>query len=145
LYANQTIYAGWGQKRSSKESHGEIAAFFDKETVSMHLVDPRFYHLDTAMCPLDDKTVMYFPGAFDEAGNKELERRFVNRIIASEEDAAGFGINAVSDGENVVLSSAATGLIEQLKARGYNPIGRAMTEFRKSGGAVKCCTLELRK
>jgi N-dimethylarginine dimethylaminohydrolase len=145
LYARNTIFAGHGQRRSGKASHPELAAFFSKEVVSMHLIDPRFYHLDTAMCPLDSETVMYYPGAFDEAGNKELEARFPNRIIATEEDAAGFGLNAVSDGHNVVMSKAATDLIAQLEARGYNPIGKDMTEFRKSGGAVKCCTLELRR
>lgn len=144
LYNGQVIFAGYGQNRSSQQSHGELAAFFDKETISMKLVDPRFYHLDTAMCPLDTKTVMYYPGAFDEEGRRELDRRFVTKIHASEEDAAGFGLNAVSDGENVVMSGAATKLMEQLREHGYNPIGQDMTEFRKSGGAVKCCTLELR-
>jgi N-dimethylarginine dimethylaminohydrolase len=145
LYAQGTIFAGYGQNRSSKESHPELKEFFDKEVVSMHLIDKRFYHLDTAMCPLNDTTVMYYPGAFDAAGNKELEARFPDRIIASEEDAAGFGLNAVTDGENVVLSNAATALTDELKKRGFNPIGMDMTEFRKSGGAVKCCTLELRR
>lgn len=144
LFDGHTIYAGYGQNRSSQESHGELAAFFDRETVSMKLIDPRFYHLDTAMCPLDNKTVMYYPGAFNEAGRHELERRFVTKLYASEKDAAGFGLNAVSDGENVVMSGAATELMEQLRKHGYNPIGCDMTEFRKSGGAVKCCSLELR-
>jgi N-dimethylarginine dimethylaminohydrolase len=145
LYAANTIFAGYGQNRSSHDSHAELRDFFNKETVSMHLVDPRFYHLDTAMSPLNDTTVMYYPGAFDDAGNRELERRFPTRIKASEKDAAGFGLNAVSDGENVVMSAAATDLIQELKSHGFNPIGRDMTEFRKSGGAVKCCTLELRR
>lgn len=144
LFSGDTIFAGWGQNRSSKESHKELQEFFNKETVSMHLVDPRFYHLDTAMSPIDDETVMFYPGAFDDESRNQLEKRFKNKIHASEEDAAGFGLNAVSDGHNVVMSSAAKGLISELKNRGYNPIGKDMTEFRKSGGAVKCCTLELR-
>lgn len=139
-----TIFAGYGQRRSSKTSHPELAEFFGKEVVSMHLVDPFFYHLDTAMSPIDNDTVMYYPGAFTEEGRAELEKRFKNKIYATREDAMGFGLNTVSDGENVVLSEAATDLIQQLKDRGYNPIGRDMTEFRKSGGAVKCCSLELR-
>ena len=144
LYSGDTIFAGWGQNRSSKESHHELREFFGKDTVSMHLVDPRFYHLDTAMSPIDQDTVMFFPGAFDEESRKELEKRFKNKIYASEKDAAGFGLNAVSDGKNVVMSSAAEDLMDELRKHGYNPIGKDMTEFRKSGGAVKCCTLELR-
>jgi N-dimethylarginine dimethylaminohydrolase len=144
LYGADTIFAGFGQNRSSVDSHVELAEFFGKDVVSMHLVDPRFYHLDTAMAPLNFDTVMYYPGAFDEASRQQLERRFPHRIIASESDAAGFGLNAVSDGHNVVMSAAATELMNDLQRRGFNPIGHDMTEFRKSGGAVKCCTLELR-
>lgn len=144
LYSGNTIFAGWGQNRSSKESHEELKTFFGKETVSMRLIDPRFYHLDTAMSPIDEDTVMFYPGAFDQESRNELEKRFQNKIYASEDDAASFGLNTVSDGKNVIMSSAAFGLMEELKSRGYNPIGKDMTEFRKSGGAVKCCTLELR-
>jgi N-dimethylarginine dimethylaminohydrolase len=144
LYGAGAIFAGYGQNRSHQDSHIELAEFFGKEVVSMHLVDPRFYHLDTAMAPLDYDTVMYYPGAFDDDSRAELERHFPKRIIASEEDAAGFGLNAVSDGHNVVMSAAAKDLMNDLQRHGFNPIGRDMTEFRKSGGAVKCCTLELR-
>lgn len=143
LYAGNTIFSGYGF-RSDFEIHTELHDFFGKEVVSLKLVDPRFYHLDTAFCPLNDKTVMYYPGAFDKAGRHAIEMHFPHRIEASEKDAAGFGLNAVSDGQNVVVSAAATGIHEQLKAKGFNPIGMDMTEFRKSGGAVKCCTLELR-
>lgn len=143
LYAGGVIFAGFGF-RSSRASHSEMANFFRKDVVSLRLVDPRFYHLDTAMCPIDDSTLMYYPPAFDRASREALEHHFSKRIVASEEDAAGFGLNGVSDGRNVVISAAAKGLIKELKKHGYNPIGRDMTEFRKSGGAVKCCTLELR-
>jgi N-dimethylarginine dimethylaminohydrolase len=32
----------------------------------------------------------------------------------------------------------------RLRARGFTPIGVDMSELHKAGGAVKCCTLELR-
>ena len=42
--------------------------------VSLELVDPRFYHLDTALAVLDDTTIAYYPPAFsDEARTKLLE------------------------------------------------------------------------
>lgn len=54
-----------------------------------------------------------------------------------------FGLNAFSDGLNVLLSQAATGLVQQLKERGFNPIGVSLGELLKAGGSVKCCTLAL--
>ena len=143
LYNGEKIFAGYGF-RSDLGSHPELEKFFGKEVVSLKLIDPRFYHLDTAMAPITPDTVMYFPGAFDEESQAKIEANFTNRIIASEEDAAGFGLNAVSDGKNVVVSAAANGLISELEKRDFNVVGRDMTEFRKAGGAVKCCTLELR-
>ncbi|MEU3431709.1 arginine deiminase-related protein, partial [Streptomyces gardneri] len=44
----------------------------------------------------------------------------------------------------VVLPHNATGLTEQLRARGFHPIGVDLSELLKGGGSVKCCTLELR-
>jgi N-dimethylarginine dimethylaminohydrolase len=35
-------------------------------------------------------------------------------------------------------------LQEQLRDRGFNPIGVDMSELLKAGGSAKCCTLELR-
>jgi N-dimethylarginine dimethylaminohydrolase len=64
-------------------------------------------------------------------------------VIAGADDAACLGLNGVSDGRHVVLPLEATGLAEQLKARGYEPIMVDMSELRKSGGGPKCCTLEL--
>jgi N-dimethylarginine dimethylaminohydrolase len=144
LYSGGKLFAGSGY-RTDPASHAELAEFFGREVVSLRQIDPRFYHLDVAMCPLTEDTLMYFPGAFDDESIAKLKKHFRYTIEASEEDATGFGLNAVSDGENVVLSSAAFGLTEELKRQGFNPIGLNMSEFRKSGGAVKCCTMELRE
>jgi N-dimethylarginine dimethylaminohydrolase len=143
LYAAGTLFAAYGF-RSSADAHRELGRFFGKPVVSLRLVDPRFYHLDTALCPLTDDTAMYYPAAFDAAGRSALRRAFPCLIEATEADATAFGCNAVSDGERVVLSDGAVELMAELRDRGFDPIGARMTEFRKSGGAVKCCSLELR-
>lgn len=59
-------------------------------------------------------------------------------------DAEAFGLNAMSDGLNVVLPQAARGVAGQLAQRGFHPIGVDLSELLKGGGSVKCCTLELR-
>ena len=38
----------------------------------LELVDPRYYHLDTALAVLDDETVAYYPGAFSVTGQATL-------------------------------------------------------------------------
>jgi N-dimethylarginine dimethylaminohydrolase len=59
-------------------------------------------------------------------------------------DAEVLGLNAVSDGENVVLPVQAEGFAAQLSLRGYRPVGVDLSELRKAGGGPKCCTLVVR-
>ena len=121
----------------------------DRAVVSLELVDPRFYHLDTAIAVLDDGNgsapadIAYFPGAFSPHSRRTLRDLFPGAIIVTERDACVLGLNAVSDGRHVILPSAATGFAGQLTERGYTPIPVDLREFLKSGGSVKCCTMEL--
>jgi N-dimethylarginine dimethylaminohydrolase len=111
--------------------------------VTLQLVDPRYYHLDTALAVLSPTDIAYFPGAFSPGSQAVLRRLFPNAILASAEDAAVLGLNAVSDGRRVVLPKAATGLIAKLAARGYEPVPVDVSELHKAGGGPKCCTLEV--
>jgi N-dimethylarginine dimethylaminohydrolase len=137
--------AGFEQyRRTARSSHAQAQEFFGKPVVSLTLVDPRFYHLDTALTVLGDHEIAYYPGAFSPGSRSVLRRMFPDAIIATERDALAFGLNSVSDGKHVIVTEAATGLIEQLRERGYEPVPVDLSEFHKSGGGPKCCTLELR-
>jgi N-dimethylarginine dimethylaminohydrolase len=143
LVAGDTVLAGYGF-RSDEAAAGELAAAFGRRVVSLRLVDPRFYHLDTALCVLDASTAMYYPAAFDDAGRAALASLFDELIEAKDEDAEVLGLNAVSDGRHVVLARQATGLARSLFSRGFVPVPVDMSELLKAGGGAKCCTLELR-
>ncbi len=143
LCTGRALLAGHGF-RTDPDAQAELADTFGVPVVSIRLVDPRFYHLDTALCVLDADTAAYYPAAFDELGRKTLAAQFSELIEATNADAAVLGLNAVSDGRRVVLPVQATDLAAQLRARGFQPIGVDLTELRKAGGGPKCCTLELR-
>ncbi|WP_428985198.1 dimethylargininase [Streptomyces hundungensis] len=132
--------------RSSPLSHDEAQEFFGRPVIGLDLVDPRYYHLDTALCVLDDAAdeIMYYPAAFSPGSQAVLSRLFPHALIAEEPDAAALGLNAVSDGRHVLLPQGAIGLFDPLRARGYEPIGMDLGELLKGGGSVKCCTQELR-
>jgi N-dimethylarginine dimethylaminohydrolase len=139
----ETVLAGYGF-RSDLAAAAELASVFGRRVVSLRLVDPRFYHLDTALCVLDATTAMYYPAAFDDAGRAALASLFAELIEAKDEDAEVLGLNAVSDGRHVVLARQAAGLARSLFARGFVPVPVDMSELLKAGGGAKCCTLELR-
>ncbi|HEX3921868.1 MAG TPA: arginine deiminase-related protein [Streptosporangiaceae bacterium] len=143
VFAGRAILLGHGF-RSDPAVAGELEALFGLPVLSVRLVDPRFYHLDTALCVLDADTAAYYPAAFDDAGKAVLTSHFAELIEAKDEDAEVLGLNAISDGRHVVLPEQATGLAAQLAGRGFEPVGVDLAEFLKSGGGPKCCTLELR-
>jgi N-dimethylarginine dimethylaminohydrolase len=148
LLVGETILAGTGF-RSDSLSHEELAGIFGREVVTLRLVDPSFYHLDTAIAVLDptpgQEHIAYLPSAFDAASIAVLQERFPDAIIVNETDAAVLGLNSYSDGHNVVIASRATDFERQLREHGYNPIGVDLSELLLGGGGVKCCTLELRR
>ncbi len=143
LVADGHILAGTGF-RSDRRSHAEAAEFLGLPVVSLDLVDPHFYHLDTALALLSEREIMYYPEAFTPESRAVLREMFPQAVLAGRQDAMAFGLNAQSDGRHVVLNAAATGLIRELGDRGFEPIGLDVSELIKAGGGVKCCTLELR-
>lgn len=152
LLVGDTILAGTGF-RSVGDSHREVARVFDREVISLRLVDPRFYHLDTAISVLDpvvgtggveQANIAYLPSAFDEPSQRTLRERYPEAIEVSDADGAVFGLNSASDGYNVFISPRATGFESQLRERGYNPVSVDLSELLLGGGGIKCCTLELR-
>ncbi|MEV5126658.1 dimethylargininase [Streptomyces decoyicus] len=144
LVTGDYVLAGKGF-RSTPEGHFEAQEFFGRPVIGLDLVDPRYYHLDTALSVLADNEVMYYPGAFSPGSLAVLEQLFPDAVLATAEDAGVFGLNAVSDGRHVILPEAATGLAQKLRDRGFEPIGMDLSELLKGGGSVKCCTLELRE
>jgi N-dimethylarginine dimethylaminohydrolase len=143
VFTGRSIIAGYGF-RTDPEVKGELAEVFGLPVISVKLVDPKFYHLDTALVVLDEHTAAYYPAAFDEAGQDAIAAHFPELIEAKDEDAEALGLNAISDDRNVVMPAQARGLAEQITAAGFNVVPVDMSEFKKSGGGPKCCTLELR-
>ncbi|MBI5161531.1 MAG: N-dimethylarginine dimethylaminohydrolase [Micrococcales bacterium] len=149
LLVGDRILAGTGF-RSDAASHDELRAIYRREVVTLRLVDPSFYHLDTALAVLDpglsggDENIAYLPKAFAPESLAWLQRTYPDAILVNDDDAAVLGLNSFSDGYNVVIASRATDFERQLRARGYNPIGVDLSELLLGGGGVKCCTLELR-
>ncbi|CAN5837258.1 arginine deiminase-related protein [soil metagenome] len=138
------LLAGTGF-RTDEGAHAEIAQLTGLPVVTLHLVDPRFYHLDTALAVLDDTTIAYYPPAFTDASRARLVELFPDAIEVASADAYVLGLNVVSDGRHVVLPAAATGFADQLRQAGFDPIGVDLSELFKGGGSVKCCTLEVHR
>lgn len=144
LLVGDRILAGTGF-RSDAASHDELRRLYEREVVTLHLVDPSFYHLDTAIAVLDDRNIAYLPKAFSPESRAIIDDLYPDAVVVNDEDAAVLGLNSFSDGKNVVIASRAVGFEQSLRERGYTPIGVDLSELLLGGGGVKCCTLELRR
>ncbi len=108
------LWAGHGL-RTREASHRHLTGLWDLEVVSLRLVDPRFYHLDTCFCPLSNGDVMYYPAAFDAESQMRIEARYspAKRICVSEADALRFACNAVNVGRTILLNGISPELREE--------------------------------
>jgi lysine-ketoglutarate reductase/saccharopine dehydrogenase-like protein (TIGR00300 family) len=138
------LWAGYGF-RSELDSHPLLARWLNLDVISLRLIDPRFYHLDTCFCPLEGGWLLYYPQAFDAYSNRLIEERVPSdkRIAVSEADAVRFACNAVNIGRRIVVNQVSPELRGRLESAGFEVTETPLNEFLKSGGGAKCLTLRL--
>ena len=142
--ARPLLYAAYGW-RSERAAVGQISETLGVRTLPLLLVDDRFYHLDTCLCPLASGHVMVFMDAFSPHAQRLLRRAIEPEYLieVSVEDATAFACNAVEIGDGIVMHSATRELRERLNAAGYRVFATDLSEFQKAGGSAKCLTLKL--
>lgn len=138
------FWMGYGP-RSDREAGGPIKDVFGVDTVALELADPRFYHLDTALCPLSRGEVMFVPQAFTPEGLAQIHERVgpAQRIEVPMADACRLATNAVCVGDTIVTSDCDKPLRLQLAEHGYRVMTTPLPSFLRSGGGAFCLTLRL--
>jgi ornithine--oxo-acid transaminase len=139
-----TLWVGYGA-RTHQASHAALGGLWPVDVQSLHLVDPRFYHLDTCFAPLADGSLLYYPPAFDALSLDRIHAFYppAARIAVSDGDALNFACNAINVGTAVVLNRISAELQRSLRLRGFDVIQLALDEFLKAGGAAKCLVMKL--
>jgi N-dimethylarginine dimethylaminohydrolase len=142
--AQPLIWCGHGF-RSSADAPRLIENIFKRRTVALRLIDSRFYHLDTCLCPLSGGWLLYYPQAFNEASQKAIEAAVPpeRRIEVDERDALSFACNAVELDGRIYMNDASEALQSRLRDIGLEPTLTPLSEFLKAGGGAKCLTLKL--
>ncbi len=138
------LWVGYGT-RTARSSHAALGPLWNVDVRSLHLVDERFYHLDTCFAPLSDGSLLYFPPAFSPESLRSIEAFYApaQRIAVSEADAACFACNAVNLAQHLVLNHVSPALAGTLRDRGFDVTELPLDEFLKAGGAAKCLVMQL--
>lgn len=123
----------------------ELQELVGCRVLPLGLVDDRFSHLDTALCPLGSGHVLAYLRAFS-AQAQMLLRRVIEPeylIEVGEEDACALACSAVEVGESLVVHSSTRALRERINAAGYRVFCTDLGEFVAAGGSAKNLTLRL--
>jgi N-dimethylarginine dimethylaminohydrolase len=136
------VLAGYGF-RSDRTAHVEMSRLLGVPVHSIHLVDPRFYHLDISFSPLDNRHAIINPAAWDRASNTLIEQLIPEPLVLEEEEALTFCANSVVVGKTVVMPACPPRVGRILARWGYDVCVSPVSEFLKAGGAVRCLTLPL--
>jgi len=130
--------------RSESQAVDEIRVALDVEVCGLELIDPHWYHLDTAFCPLPEGQAIAYEKAFARKSVETLNHAFGESIIwVSESDANNFACNAISIDQRIIMHRASVELKSALAQRSFEIIEADVSEFIKAGGACKCLTLEI--
>jgi ornithine--oxo-acid transaminase len=134
---------GGHRTRSSASAYVELARLVEGRILPLELVDERLYHVDIAFCPLDTRSALVAPGAFDEDGLALLSELVPDPILLTEIETRAFCANAVVVGRTVVMPACTPRLELELRERGLEPVVVDVSEFLKAGGGPRCLTLAL--
>ncbi|WP_260705249.1 dimethylarginine dimethylaminohydrolase family protein [Edaphobacter flagellatus] len=131
--------------RTCLQSHRHVADAWHTPVTSLHLVDPRFYHLDTCFAPLSGGHLLYFPVAFDAPSRAKIEAAYApeKRIAVSEQEATHFACNVINVGNNILMGITGTTLAKRLEDLGYKVTELDLSEFIRGGGSAKALALRL--
>jgi N-dimethylarginine dimethylaminohydrolase len=140
LWQGHRLLAGHGF-RTTAAAGQEVAAALGVPAVSLRLVDPDFYHLDTCLLPLGPEVALYVPSAFDEPSTAALRAAFRELVPVPTAEAMAFACNGCCpDGRHLLLPTGCPTTERIATSLGFTPIVLDTSEFLKSGGSVFCMT-----
>lgn len=136
------LWAGVGP-RSSAAAWAELARRLELPVVTLELVEPAFYHLDTALALLSEDTCLWLPEALAPAARALVERLVPHRIAADPREAHELlACNACCpDGRTVLIQAGCERTRGALERAGFTVLELETSEFLKSGGSVFCMKL----
>jgi N-dimethylarginine dimethylaminohydrolase len=109
---------------------------------SVRIVDDRYFHLAMALGFIDADTVLYYPAAFDDESVARLRAAVRDPIAVGDVDANEyFACNNLVIGKTVILDDCTPELEAALAERGYGVRRTPMSEFKLSGGSLRCLVL----
>ncbi len=139
---NETLIGGYGQ-RSIRLAYSGLSKNAGISVRSLRLIDPRYYHIDIAFCPLDERSALIAPEAFDRRSRQAVAALVPNPLLLSPAETQLFCANSIVVGRTIIMPACTSRLDRLLAARGFTVTVVDVSEFIKAGGGCRCLTLPL--
>ncbi|MCO4769408.1 MAG: amidinotransferase [Deltaproteobacteria bacterium] len=141
-HPERALLLGGVGPRSTTAAYERISAWTGVPVVLLELTDPRFYHLDTCLSPIDSQCALYYPGAFTDEGVALIEAVYPEAIAVQEAEAVNMVCNGhCPDGQHFLVHPGCPSTFAALEARGLEIVLLDTSEYLKSGGSVFCMKL----
>lgn len=133
------LLVGHGPRTSEQALH-LLATAFGVAVRGLRITHPGMYHLDLAFCPLDSRTALVCPSAFDGPSARALLRLVPDPILLGESEALTFCANSVVVERTLVMPACPDRVRRAVESRGFEVEIVDVSEFHKGGGSVRCLT-----
>jgi N-dimethylarginine dimethylaminohydrolase len=134
------IYAGYGFRSTlgGVEKFSAAMSEMGIPVVSLQLVDPYCYHLDTCLCPLNNDAALIFPGAYSAEALASLHKIWKRVHLLTAEEAHHFMGNGIVINGSYITPHMTPPLEAILHQEGLTPVIVDTSEFEKAGGSCFC-------
>jgi N-dimethylarginine dimethylaminohydrolase len=143
VFHGTTSFVGHGP-RSDERAVAHLRELIPQLEVlgRLSIVDDRYFHLAMALAFIDEETVLYHPPAFSSESEATIRKTVRRPIVVGKEDANRyFACNNLVVDHKVILDACTPELRGALADVGYDVVTCGMSEFKKSGGSLRCLVL----
>ena len=143
-----TVLIGAGETRTQEAAANQLAAWYREDgwEARVQPIPERYVHIDVLVAVLAEKLAAVCSGALPASAVQWLRGKGFDLIEVSEEQAFTLGVNAISLGDERVISAiGARELNEALRARGIGVVEVDLDMFTLGGGGAHCLAQALRR
>jgi N-dimethylarginine dimethylaminohydrolase len=142
------VLIGAGEERTQDVAARQLAGWIEEDgwEVRIEHIPSRYVHIDVPCAILGDKLAAVCPEVLSTGVVQWLRGKGFDLIEFSADDAFQIGGNAISLGDETILSSAGgAGLNDALRARGLTVHDPDLSMFTLGGGGAHCLGQALRR
>ena len=143
-----TVLIGNGESRTEEAAARQLAGWFEEDGWEARIepIPSRYVHIDVLVSVLADKVAAVCTEVLAGPTVEWLRGKGFELIEVSAEQAFGLGVNAISLGDERVLSAAgASDLNDALRGLGITVYDPELSMFTLGGGGAHCLAQPLRR